>query len=547
MTTALPVRALLLLLLVVSLVAPPAAQASMYNNKLPGAWPGGHIAWYYNPANRPANVTDDEIIASVTAAFAAWKQVCQVDGSYMGLTNVAVSPLPKNIYVVGWTDFGSDQFTAKGLHAGSASNGSYVAFTDGAIQLNTASANFRPRLDGVLGNDLVGTLQHEIGHTLGLAHSDDPASIMFANPYNSPSYTTTIQGDDIAACAEVYGGRGLVVQEDKRGAAITSPYAASLQGFVHATQPTIMAPASSLAQIDATSGAAYYFSAYWQNLPLGTPVYRRWIAPSGTWYEYSTPANVSLASGYNYSSFPANYYFPFAGQWAVQVVVGGQVATNVPFTVTHGQVDPVPPFEAALLGERNAASGQLAWRAVPYGRGSPTATQVLVSNGQGSTALTAPTLAGTNTVALWMETDRVRYKPDQDDGQPLHSYDALRQLTFSTTGANGAIAAAPTVTLSGATPSASISAQFSMPAAHDYNIYAVMLYNGQLLWRGPSGWTTQFGAVLTTAHGPAVASVDLLRNYDIRALPAGLTLWVGWGQDLLDMLNNGQFALARQF
>ena len=29
------------------------------------------------------------------------------------------------------------------------------------------------------------TMIHEVGHVIGLGHSDDPVSLMYANPYNS--------------------------------------------------------------------------------------------------------------------------------------------------------------------------------------------------------------------------------------------------------------------------------------------------------------------------------------------------------------------------
>ncbi len=524
-----------------------AAQASMYNIRIPGGWANGRINWYYNPVNKPANLTDDEVIAAVSAAFASWKQVCQVEGVYAGLTTTPVSPAPSNQFVVGYTDFGSGQFHARGIH-NSAGSGNVRPFTGGAIQINSVNTELRGLFDSTAANSMVGLFQHEIGHVLGLAHSDDPTSIMYANPYNTAQYELAQQGDDIAACAALYGGRGIITQPDLRSAPIASPLAAAFQSYVHGALPTSAQPASSLAQIDAAGGATYYFSAYWKNLPLGTEFYRRWITPQGNFYQNSNKFTSTSVSSFNYSTYPQDYRFPYAGKWALQVVANGQVATNVPFEVTRGELAPVLPFEATVLGERDAASGQLKWRAEAHGQGSPTTTQQLVANGQALGSLTAPTVAGSNTVALWMETDRPRYKLDQDDGQPTHSYDVVRQLTFSTSAANGAIsAAAPVVTQSGTRAAASINAQLSMPTARDQNIYLLMVWNGQLLFRGPGGWTTQFATPLVTAHGPAVASVDALRNYDIRTLPAGLTLWVGWGTDLLDVLNSGQFALLQQF
>lgn len=528
---------LALLLLCTSLPA----TASMYNMRFPGAWPGGRINWTYNPANRPANISDDEIIAAVSAAFAAWKLVCQVEGTYAGLSTATISPSPITSFVVGWLDFGSDQFHARGSHT-SSNSGNYRPFTGGAIQINIANLNLRGLLDDGF---MAGVFKHEIGHVLGLSHSDDPSSIMFANPYNGSRYYNNITGDDVAACADLYGGRGVAATQDLRAAPITSPL--PVQAFVLASPATATVPTSSLAQITPTSGASYYFVTYWNQLPLGTELQRRWIAPNGNLFQTNTAANTSIASGRS-TSLSTDYRFPFTGTWALQVTVNDQVGASVPFEVTRGEIDPVAGFEMALLGERDTGTPTLyKWRAVPYGRGSPSVAQRLVVNGQAASALTTTLQTGANTVALWMETDRPRYKLDQDDGQPAHSYDVMRQISFNAAANGTLLPAAPVVTASGTAPSASFSAALTMGAQQDYNIYVALMYNGVLLFRGPAGWTTTFGTALTTAKGPAVALVDLLRNHDIRTLPAGTTLWVGYGGDLVEMLNKGQFALARQF
>ena len=48
-------------------------------------------------------------------------------------------------------------------------------------------------------------MTHEIGHAIGLSHSNQSASVMYANPYHSVNYMRTLRGDDAEGCAALYG------------------------------------------------------------------------------------------------------------------------------------------------------------------------------------------------------------------------------------------------------------------------------------------------------------------------------------------------------
>ncbi|MCB1666140.1 MAG: matrixin family metalloprotease [Pseudomonadales bacterium] len=74
----------------------------------------------------------------------------------------------------------------------------YYPYTDGYIELNIAELQTEQELSwGPLS-----TLTHEIGHLIGLGHSDIPQSLMFANPYNRRGYPGE---DDIRAAQALYG------------------------------------------------------------------------------------------------------------------------------------------------------------------------------------------------------------------------------------------------------------------------------------------------------------------------------------------------------
>src|SRR5262249_55488210 len=153
-------------------------------------------------------------------------------------TSTPTSPTPTNAFVVGWVDFGSTDFEARAGTTRSGS-GNFRPTTGGHIEINSQrAADVRTELDSPVGNVFVGVMAHEIGHALGLAHSDDPNSVMYAKPYAPAAYQSTLQGDDIAACADLYGGRGLASQPDLRSLPVTSPLAASIRTYEMVTQPT---------------------------------------------------------------------------------------------------------------------------------------------------------------------------------------------------------------------------------------------------------------------------------------------------------------------
>jgi len=53
-------------------------------------------------------------------------------------------------------------------------------------------------------NDLQNALTHEVGHLLGLAHSDDPEATMFASALEGETSKRTLSEDDVAGVASLY-------------------------------------------------------------------------------------------------------------------------------------------------------------------------------------------------------------------------------------------------------------------------------------------------------------------------------------------------------
>lgn len=72
----------------------------------------------------------------------------------------------------------------------------YWPYFDGDIELNNEPGTFYSD------ESLVRVLVHEMGHLIGLGHSDNPMSVMYANPYNYLRYP---RPDDIRAVQVLYG------------------------------------------------------------------------------------------------------------------------------------------------------------------------------------------------------------------------------------------------------------------------------------------------------------------------------------------------------
>ena len=180
-----------------------------------GKWTNGIVPWVYNPTGAPVgyqnNVATRDLIES---ALAEWTGVCNLtfvrsdtDGNSDGIdSTIDIDEFPHDNIVV----FQFDAIGGAGL-AGPTSSSSTAAslgrwnYFDGTLRLSQAVFNQTGMSADAIERNLLAfdqTVIHEVGHVIGLGHSDEPVSIMYSNPYNALNH---IRADDIDNCRNLYG------------------------------------------------------------------------------------------------------------------------------------------------------------------------------------------------------------------------------------------------------------------------------------------------------------------------------------------------------
>ena len=172
----------------------------LYNAPTGVTHSGGTMRWYYNDANRPSSIGKSSAIARIQSAMAQWSAVCRISFAYQGETTTGFS-LPSSTFdgvnVVGW-----DATTLSAPTTGITSvawNGSNT-FIDAEIRFNAAYSATVSAFDA--------TAVHEVGHALGLDHSDVSGQVMSGPPLTSYNGRSALSADDIAGCVRLYGAPG---------------------------------------------------------------------------------------------------------------------------------------------------------------------------------------------------------------------------------------------------------------------------------------------------------------------------------------------------
>ncbi len=162
-------------------------------------WTAAQVNWYYSPADQPANLSTADVLRAIQVAAARWSGMCNVTFNYLGTTTSAPnmygdSTTVDQANVFGWgvLQNGDASFSAltKTWFVGS-------SMIDADIMMNTTQSWTILAVEAIM--------THELGHSIGINHSNVAASVMFANPYHTVNYMRVLRGDDAEACASLYG------------------------------------------------------------------------------------------------------------------------------------------------------------------------------------------------------------------------------------------------------------------------------------------------------------------------------------------------------
>jgi hypothetical protein len=153
----------------------------------------------------------EEAVSIFKSAMKSWSDVSGIKFEYQGTTTTTQFNLTDGKVVFGWADpdevrthFGGDGSIGAFVWYDDAEN----IMNDARMTLNTArysnwtnpyNKKYYPSV-----KSWKGLITHELGHVLGIAHSDISESVMFANPYHGTVYMETLRADDIDAVTTLY-------------------------------------------------------------------------------------------------------------------------------------------------------------------------------------------------------------------------------------------------------------------------------------------------------------------------------------------------------
>ena len=154
-------------------------------------WKNSTVYWWYNPSKE--HYDTNAAVNTLKRAMRKWENVCSIKFIYRGIT---YSSQIDGGVVVGWT---SRRYLKDAAAVSiSVPYGKYIRYGQILInydEFNDVNYNLA---------EFEGIMVHEVGHIIGLDHSNVPSSVMYANPYHEPLYMLTLKQDDIRGARALY-------------------------------------------------------------------------------------------------------------------------------------------------------------------------------------------------------------------------------------------------------------------------------------------------------------------------------------------------------
>lgn len=160
-------------------------------------WLENTVNWWYNPTGEPFDT--NEVVSAISTATSYWENVCGIKFEYQGVTDQSLSNTDDEKFVIGWLSQ-SEMIDRFGDYSGYA-NAWWSGATVYDAEISLVNGG---RYSVQTTSELIGLVAHELGHVIGIDHSDVYESIMYANPYHTFTYQQTLRGDDIRACQALY-------------------------------------------------------------------------------------------------------------------------------------------------------------------------------------------------------------------------------------------------------------------------------------------------------------------------------------------------------
>lgn len=294
-------------------------------------WEGGVIKLAYNHSGARSDVTATEIIDKLQIAFDTMENLADLDFQFQGESTADPVNFDDGIVTIGWEQLEGNTIA----RAGPSSFGFFSTITrlgylpnvDGSFRFNSLH----------VGSYDVSVMIHELMHLIGFGHSENPVSIMtpLVTRYDSP------QPDDIAALQALYGPPDTLVipQIDvqlnntiRQGFELNQADSGLVFREANASDQNAIAILSRINSSN-SAGDEIFLRLNYDGAIVGETVEIYITDPSGF-----TNLDTSNQFGFNsriefFFIGNAEELMPIAGDWLIQVGVGGALVHEISLNV----------------------------------------------------------------------------------------------------------------------------------------------------------------------------------------------------------------------